>query len=108
MLSDKIEKAMNEQINAEFFSSYLYLSMSCYFADKGLPGAANWMPMQAQEELFHGMKLLDFVNERGGKITLKAIEAPQVEWKSTLAVFENVLSRAKGHRPDQRSGQSGA
>ncbi len=92
MLSEKMENALNEQINAEFYSSYLYLSMACYFEDKGLPGSANWMRNQAQEEWYHGMKLHDFVNERGGRVTLKAIDAPPAEWKSTLAVFENVLS----------------
>lgn len=91
MLSKKMEKALNEQINAEFFSSYLYLSMSTYFESIGLPGAAQWMQAQAQEEWFHGMKFYGFVSERGGRVTLKAIAQPPTTWKSTLDVFENVL-----------------
>ena len=91
MLSDKMENALIEQITAEFYSSYLYLSMSAYFESKGLPGCANWMQAQAQEEWFHGMKMYDFVNERGGRVILKAIDQPPAEWDSTLAVFENVL-----------------
>lgn len=92
MLSKKMEKALNEQINAEFFSSYLYLSMSAYFEAAGLPGCAQWMRAQTQEEWFHGMKLFGFVNERGGRVELKAIAAPPAKWPSTLAVFENVLA----------------
>lgn len=91
MLSDKMETALNEQINAEFYSSYLYLSMSAYFESKGLPGCATWMQAQAQEEWFHGMKMYDFVNERGGRVMLGAIDKPPADWDSTLAVFENVL-----------------
>jgi len=92
MLSKTMEKALNEQINAEFYSSYMYLSMSTYFASIGLPGAAQWMRVQVQEEWFHGMKLFGYVNERGGRVALKAIKQPPVEWKSTLHVFQDVLS----------------
>lgn len=91
MLSKKMEDALNEQINKELYSAYIYLAMNCYFEDKGLPGAANWMRMQAQEETFHAMKMHDFVNERGGRVTLKAIDAPPSDWKSVQAVFEHVL-----------------
>jgi len=92
MLNDKMEQALNEQINAEFYSSYLYLSMGAYFESKGLPGFATWMQAQVQEEWFHGMKMYDFVNERGGRVILKAIDKPPTEWDSPLAVFENVLA----------------
>ena len=95
MLSKTMEKALNEQINAEFYSSYMYLSMSTYFDSIGLPGAATWIQAQTQEEWFHGMKLLRYVNERGGRVALKAIKQPPVEWKSTLHVFQEVLA----HRP---------
>jgi len=91
MLSEKMQQALNDQINAEFYSSYLYLAMSCHFENQGLPGAANWMRVQAEEEWFHGMKLYGFVNERGGTVVLKAIAAPPATWVSTIAVFENVL-----------------
>lgn len=91
-ISKRMEEALNAQINAETFSGYLYLSMSAYFEDKNLPGFASWMKCQAQEELFHAMKLYNFVVERGGRITLAAIEAPETEWASTTAVFEATLA----------------
>ena len=95
MLSKTMEKALNEQINAEFYSSYMYLSMSTYFDSVGLSGAAQWMQAQTQEEWFHGMKLFRYVNERGGRVALKAIKQPPVAWKSTLHVFQDVLSHER-------------
>jgi ferritin len=92
MLSKKMEKAINQQINAELYSSYLYLSMATYFESTSLGGFSNWMRQQAQEELFHGMKMFDFVCERGGRVTLQAIDKPPAKWKSPLDAFENVLS----------------
>ncbi len=92
MLSKKMEKAINQQINAELYSSYLYLSMATYFESISLDGFSNWMRQQAQEELFHGMKMFDFVCERGGRVTLKAIDGPPSQWKSPLDAFEQVLS----------------
>lgn len=91
MMTNKMKDALTEQINAEFYSSYLYLSMASYFESKGLPGLAKWMEAQAQEEWFHGMKMYHFVNERGGRVLLKAIDEPTADWKNTKAVFENVL-----------------
>ena len=88
MLSKKMNDALNEQINAEFYSAYLYLSMEAYFESVNLPGFAKWMRAQIQEESMHAMKLYDFVNERGGRVLLKAIEGPVTEWSSPLAVFE--------------------
>jgi ferritin len=88
MISKNMEKALNEQINAEMYSAYLYLSMESYFMSLNLNGFANWMRVQVQEELTHTMKIYDFVNDRGGRVTLKSIAAPQAEWKSPLAVFE--------------------
>ena len=87
-ISKKMEKALNGQINAELYSSYLYLSMAADLDDKALAGFSHWMKTQAQEELFHAMKLFDFVLERGGNVTLDAIEAPQTSWKSPLAIFQ--------------------
>jgi len=87
-MNPKIEKAFNEQINAELFSSYLYLSMSAYFESIGFSGMAQWMRFQAQEENAHAMKFFDFINERGGRVTLAKIETPGAEWKSPLAAFE--------------------
>lgn len=92
MLSKTMEKAINEQINAEFYSAYMYLSMSTWFNSLGLPGAAQWMQAQTQEELFHGMKLFRQVNERGGRVTLKAVSQPPVAWKSTQHVFQEALA----------------
>jgi ferritin len=90
MIGKKMEDAINEQINAEMFSSYLYLSMSAFFADKNLPGFANWMQIQAQEELLHAMKLYDYLIERGGRVILADIKASQSEWDSPIAVFKHV------------------
>jgi ferritin len=88
MISKKMEDALNEQVNAELYSAYLYLSMESYFKAQNLNGFANWMRVQTQEEVAHATKIYDFINERGGRVTLKAIEGPQTEWDSTLAVFK--------------------
>lgn len=88
MISKSIEKALNEQINAELYSSYLYLSMMSYFESVNLAGFATWMRAQTQEEIMHAMKMYDFVNERGGRVILQAIDAPPSEWDSPLAAFE--------------------
>ena len=92
MLSNKIEKAINDQINAELYSAYLYASMMAYFDAQNLSGFANWMKVQVQEETAHAMKFYHYVNERGGTVTLTAIDAPPTEWDSPLAVFEEVYS----------------
>jgi ferritin len=92
MISKKMEKAINDQINAELYSSYLYLSMSAYFSDHSLDGFAHWMRAQAQEELVHAMKFYDYLIERGGKVAISSIDAPPGEWKSPLNVFEYTYS----------------
>jgi len=89
MLNSKIQDAFNSQINAELYSSYLYLSMSAHFESKNLGGMSNWMRLQAQEELQHAMKFYDFVNERGGRVVLTALEAPRTDWDSPLDVFQH-------------------
>ena len=91
MINTKMEKALSEQINAEFFSAYLYLSMAAYFETKDLPGFANWMRIQYQEELTHAMKFFNYVHERDGHVLLTAIETPAHEWKSPIHVFEETL-----------------
>ncbi|HPG30260.1 MAG TPA: ferritin [bacterium] len=88
MINKKIEKAFNEQLNKEYFSSYLYLSMAAYFESRNLKGFANWMRVQTQEELAHFMIFFDNIIERGGKVSLTGIESPQTEWKSILDAFE--------------------
>lgn len=85
-----MQDAMNDQINKEFFSSYLYLSMAAYFEDKNLMGFAHWMRLQADEEREHAMKFYEFILDRGGHVQLKAIDGPANEWKSNLAVAEQV------------------
>ncbi len=92
MLSERMRKAMNEQVNAELYSSYLYVSMSMYFESIDMRGAANWMMEQAKEELIHARKLMDYVNERGGRVWLDAIEKPPQEWESILDVFQAALA----------------
>jgi ferritin len=91
MLSDAMNKALNDQVKWEMYSSYLYLSMSAYFADLGMAGFAQWMRAQAQEELFHAMRFYDYINERGGRVMLQPIDAPQHEWKNTIDAFEETL-----------------
>ncbi len=91
MLSKKMEKALNEQINAELFSSYLYLSMAAYFERLNLSGFANWMRVQEKEEKAHGMIFFNYISERGGTVELQAIEKPAFDWKSPIKVFEEVL-----------------
>ncbi|MCP4728007.1 MAG: ferritin [bacterium] len=90
MLTNKMEEALNNQLNAEFYSSYLYLSMSAYCSNLNMNGAANWMKMQSEEEHMHAMKIFDFIIDRDGKVNLKMINKPETEWKSITDVFENV------------------
>lgn len=91
MLDEKMQEALNAQLVAELYSSYLYLSMSAYLDATNLPGFAHWMRAQAQEETSHAMKFYQYVNERGGRVTLGPIEAPPSQWDSPLAVFEAVF-----------------
>jgi len=91
MLGKKMEVALSGQVNAEMYSAYLYLSMESYFKSLNLNGFANWMRAQTQEEMMHAMKFYDFINERGGRVALKPIEAPPAQWDSPLAVFEATL-----------------
>ena len=89
MLSDKVQEGLNKQLNAELYSSYLYLSMSAYFHSINLRGFANWMRVQAQEELVHVTKFYDFINERDSRVVLRPVEGPPSEWASPLAAFED-------------------
>ncbi len=92
MLTEKMAKALNDQVNAEMYSAYLYLSMSSYFNDAGLGGFSAWMKVQATEELTHSKKLIDFIYQRGGRLVLSEIPAPPGEWDSPVAVFEETLA----------------
>ena len=89
-IGKSMQDAMNEQINKEFFSSYLYLSMAAFFENKNLTGFAHWMRLQADEEREHAMKFYNFVLDSGGRVLLKAIEAPATEWASNLVAAEQV------------------
>ncbi len=92
MINIRMEKAINEQINAELYSGYLYLSMSAYAESQNMSGVANWLRVQAQEEQFHAMKMFDYVNERGGTVVLDAIEKPATEWDNFVEMFEEVYA----------------
>ena len=91
MFSESLQNAMNEQIKNELYSAYLYLAMSAHFEAASLPGFAKWTRMQANEEREHAMKFFDFVNDRGGRVELKAIEAPPKQFGTPLEVFKAVL-----------------
>lgn len=95
MISNAMEKSINEQINAELFSFYLYLAMSTHFQQENFSGFAKWMRVQAQEEMSHAMKFVDYVHDRAGAVTLAAIEQPKGEWPSVLAAFEAALAHEK-------------
>ena len=91
MLSEKMQNALNAQINAELWSAYLYLSMSMDASAKGLKGVANWFAIQFKEEQDHAQILINYVNARGGRVLLAVIDAVQTEWNSPLAMYENTL-----------------
>ena len=88
-MNQKIQDAFNGQLNAELFASYLYLSMAAHFEAVSLKGFAHWMRMQAEEEHGHAMRFFDNLHERGGRVVLKAIDAPKLEWSSPLEVFQD-------------------
>ena len=92
MIAKKIEEAFNAQFNAETYSAYLYLSMSAALEGMNLPGFANWMRIQVQEETAHAMKFYDHIIERGGMVTLTAIDAPPTVWKDAKDVMEATLA----------------
>ena len=88
MLSKKMETALNKQVVAEYYSAYLYMAMSAHFESVNLGGFAGWMRAQAMEELVHGTKIFQYVNERGGRVWLDAIDKPPLKWASPLVVFQ--------------------
>jgi ferritin len=95
MITEKIMKALNEQIKKEIYSAYLYFSMATYFDAENLKGFANWMKKQAKEELEHAMKFYNYVYEKGGRVELQAVEKPKNNWDSPLAAFEEAYSHEK-------------
>ena len=95
MLSENMETVLNDQVNAELYSAYLYQAMAAYFEDQDLDGFAHWMDLQAEEEMEHARRIYDFINERGGRVRLSAIDAPPVEWETPQAAFEDALEHEK-------------
>lgn len=95
MLSKAVQDAINEQINSEFYSAYLYLSMASYFEAANLRGSAHWMRVQSQEEWSHAMKLFDYVNDQNGRVVLQGIEQPPAEFTSSLDVFQQTLDHER-------------
>lgn len=95
MASNKMMDALNEQLNKEMYSSYLYLSMSTYFEDQNLIGMATWMKTQSQEEYAHAMKFYDYILQIDGRVKLLKIDEPASEWDSPKAAFENALKHEK-------------
>ena len=91
MLSKAIQDAINNQINKELYSSYLYLAMSTYYAESNFSGFASWMKVQSTEEYGHAMKFYSYVIERNGHVELETIEKPGAKFKSPADVFKQVL-----------------
>ena len=94
-MKEKMLNALNEQVNKELYSAYLYLSMAAYFEQMNLKGFAHWMRKQFQEEQEHAMKIYDFIFERGDRVHLLPIDAPEHDWKSPQTVFENTYQHEK-------------
>ena len=95
MLSSKLHTAINEQINAELWSAYLYLSMSLDAETKGLKGVANWFYVQWLEEQDHARILMNYLNSRDAKVVLKPIAEVRTEWNSVLEMFQETLKHEK-------------
>ena len=89
MIAEKIQNALNKQLNAEFYSSYFYLSMSAYFESKDLMGFAQWFRVQANEEYAHAMKIFDYIYQIGGEVKLMEIKGPKTDWNTFLEVFQD-------------------
>ena len=94
-MDTKIQKAINDQINFELYSAYIYLSMSSYLKSLNLNGFAHWMEIQVQEETAHAMKLYNFLHERGGDVEFQEIPKPKKKWDSPLAVFQDALAHER-------------
>ncbi|MDH3982445.1 MAG: ferritin [Kiritimatiellaceae bacterium] len=91
MISKKMQDALNEQMNKEFYSAYMYLAMSAYSNTLGLPGFSHWMRMQYEEEIMHVTKMYDYILDQGGVVELKTIEQPEKEYGTPLQIFEKTL-----------------
>lgn len=94
-LSQTVQEAMNEQLKHEFDSAYIYLSMAAYCESASLPGFAHWLGAQAREEVAHALKFYTFIHDRGGRVQLRALDQPPVDFASPLAVFEGALAHER-------------
>lgn len=92
MINPKIQDAINAQINAEFWSGYLYLSMAMHFEAEGNAGIANWFRIQFKEEQAHAEIFINYLNSRGGRVVLAPIAAVETTWASPLAAFQATLA----------------
>ena len=90
MLGKAVQDAINDQINKELYSAYLYLAMSAHFESVNLPGLAKWTRVQSKEELGHAMKFYDYVVDRSGRVNFAAVEKPTSQWKTSLEVFNQI------------------
>ena len=95
MLSEKLQKALNEQVNNELFAAYQYLAMAEYFAARNLDGFSHWMRLQRQEEINHAMKIFDFVIDRDGRVKLTPIAAPDAKFTTPLEVLKKALEHER-------------
>ena len=95
MISNSINEILNEQINKEFYSGYLYLSMSAHLKELGLNGFASWTKIQAKEEVEHGLKIFDFIINRDSFVILKQIKTPIFEFEGILSIFNKILEHEK-------------
>ena len=92
MLKDNVQKALNQQLNDELYSSYLYLAMAAYFESENLNGFSHWMKLQSREEYEHGMKIYEYILQRNGRVALPQINAPAESWKTLVDLFEEVFN----------------
>jgi ferritin len=95
MISKAMQDALNVHLKAEMYSSNLYLAMSSYCLSLNLPGFAHWMRIQSKEELIHALKFFDYLNDRGGRVQIPAVEEPPGDFKSPRGVFEETLAHEK-------------
>lgn len=95
MINENINKVLNEQINKEFYSGYLYLSLSAQMREKGLNGFASWLKIQSREEVEHGLRIFDYLINCNSFVTLKQINAPDINYDNTLSVFNTIYEHEK-------------
>ncbi|MHA2406682.1 MAG: ferritin [Candidatus Hermodarchaeia archaeon] len=94
-ISKELQDAINDQLNFELYSGYIYLSMAAYFESLNYNGMAKWMKIQASEEYAHAMRFWNHITDRGGRVVLTEIKAPATEWDSPLAAWENAYEHEK-------------